>query len=340
MTREIPSRSAPDMSLALALVECSRIPVLLLNGRSEIVSASDSFCGAFGFETESIIGASLAEIGAGEWNIPQLRSLLSATCAGSAAVDAYEMELLREGHPPACIVMNAQRLDYDGTEPFVILTITDITSERLAARTKDDLIKEKELLLQELQHRVANSLQIIASVLMQSARRVQSEESRQHLQNAYQRVMSLTGLQKQLAVSRADNIPLRQYFAGLCDSIGASMIDEAGGIRLSATTDDSSADANQSTSLGLIVTELVINALKHAFPDRNRSGEILVDYRAQGAGFALTVSDNGVGIAASGEPTKPGLGTGIVEALSRHLGAVVERFDNAPGTRIVILRAA
>ncbi|MCA1749950.1 MAG: sensor histidine kinase [Sphingomonadales bacterium] len=191
-----------------------------------------------------------------------------------------------------------------------------------------------------MQHRVANSLQIIASVLMQSARRVQSEESRQHLQNAYQRVMSLTGLQKQLAVSSADSIPLRQYFAGLCDSIGASMIDEKGGITLNSTTDDSSANANESTSLGLIVTELVINALKHAFPDRDRTGEILVDYKTQGTGFALIVSDDGIGIAASGEPTTPGLGTGIVEALSRHLGAIVERIDTAPGTRIEIVRAA
>ena len=340
MAQDIPSRTVSGMSLALALIESSLTPVLLLNERFEIVGASDSFCGAFDFEAETLIGASLAEIGAGEWNIPQLRSLLRATFEASAAVDAYEMELLRDGHPPACIVMNAQRLDHDGAEPFIILAITDITAERLAARTKDDLIREKEVLLRELQHRIANSLQIIASVLMQSARRVQSEESRQHLQNAYQRVMSLTGLQKQLAVSSADAIPLRQYFSGLCDSIGASMIDEEGGITLNSTTDGSSADANKSTSLGLIVTELVINALKHAFPDRNRPGHILVDYRAQGAGFALTVSDNGVGIAASDEPATPGLGTGIVDALSRHLGAVVERTDTAPGTKIAVVRAA
>ena len=333
-------QSDPDMSLALALVESSQSPVLLLDARLGIVAASRSFCAAFGFEPEAIAGTPLGGLGAGEWDVPQLRSLLKATFAGTAAVDAYEMDLEHEGHAPACIVLNAHKLDYDGADPLVILTVTDITSARLAARIKDDLINEKEILMQELQHRVANSLQIIASVLLQSARRVQSEETRQHLRHAHHRVVSIASLQKQLAVSSADKVQLRQYFTGLCDSIGASMIDEEGSITLQSTTDDSSTTAHESTSLGLIVTELVINALKHAFPGRDRAGEILVDYRAQGEGFTLSVSDNGIGIGASGTPIAPGLGTGIVDALARQLGARVETTDNDPGTKVAIVRAS
>ena len=75
----------------------------------------------------------------------------------------------------------------------------DVTDARIAEKLKDDLLKEKAVLLQELQHRVANSLQIIASVLMQSARRVQSDEARTHLQQAHQRVMSVASLQHHLA---------------------------------------------------------------------------------------------------------------------------------------------
>jgi two-component sensor histidine kinase len=340
MPQTIHPLADPVESLALALVDCSRSPVLLLTARFEILGASRSFCATFGFERDAVVGASLADLGAGEWHVPEIRSLLSATFAGSAAIDAYETDLVRDGHPAASIVLNAHKLDYDRPEPLVILTITDVTSERLAARTKDDLIREKEILFQELQHRVANSLQIIASVLMQSARRVQSEETRLHLRNAHHRVISIATLQRQLMESSDDRVELRQYFTGLCESIGASMIDEAGGIKLRSTTDGSSAAANESTSLGLIVTELVINALKHAFPGLDQAGEILVDYRAQGAGFTLTVSDNGVGIAASAAPTAPGLGTGIVDALARHLGATVETGDNDPGTTVTIARAA
>ena len=340
MPQTIHPLADPVESLALALVDCSRSPVLLLNSRLAILGASRSFCGTFGFERDAVVGASLADLGAGEWHVPEIRSLLSATFAGSAAIDAYETDLVREGHPSATIVLNAHKLEYGGDEPLVILTITDVTADRLAARTQDDLIREKEILFQELQHRVANSLQIIASVLMQSARRVQSEETRLHLRNAHHRVISIATLQRQLMVSSDDSVELRQYFTGLCESIGASMIDEAGGIVLRSTTDGSSATANESTSLGLIVTELVINALKHAFPDLDQAGEILVDFRAQGARFTLSVADNGVGIAASAEPTSPGLGTGIVDALAKHLGATVTTSDNDPGTRVTVARAA
>jgi PAS domain S-box-containing protein len=329
----------PAASLALALIDSSRSPVLLLDDKFAVVGASRSFCIAFGFEPDQIEGVALARLGAGEWNVPQLRSLLTATFAGTAAVDAYEMDLRRDGHEPACIVLNAHRLDYDGDAALIVLTITDVTSARLAVRIRDDLIKEKEILMQELQHRVANSLQIIASVLLQSARRVQSEETRHYLRNAHNRVISIATLQKQLAVSVEDTVELRQYFQGLCDSIGASMIDDDGVITLHAEADGSTVAANVATSLGLIVTELVINALKHAFPNHEQAGDIDVDYRAHGDGFVLSVTDNGVGMATGVGLPKPGLGTGIVDALAKQLGGTVEVTDASPGTMVSIVRA-
>jgi hypothetical protein len=81
-------------------------------------------------------------------------------------------------------------------------------------------------------------------------------------------------------------------------------------------------DANVSVSLGLIVTELVINALKHAFPG-HRPGKIVVDYKSHGPNWTLSVSDNGIGMPSDTESSKPGLGTNIVEALAKRLEADV-----------------
>jgi two-component sensor histidine kinase len=330
----------PATSLAQALVDCSVSPLLLLDPDLRIVGASRSFCTAFDVDHEKVKGTRLSDLGTGEWNVPQLRSLLMTTFAGSAVIDAYELNLVRQGHEPACLVLNALKLDHDGELPMIILTLTDVTSARIAEKQKDALIEEKRILLQELQHRIANSLQIIASVLMQSARQVQSEETRLHLQNAHNRVLSIAQLQRQLAQSGNDQVRLRPYFQGLCDSIRASMLDDEGLITLRTTVDDSSAPPNVSTSLGLIVTELVINSLKHAFPRDEVAGDIEVVYRAEGDGFALSVSDNGVGIASSEEPTGPGLGTGIVSALARQLGATVETTDLGPGTKVTVARPA
>jgi two-component sensor histidine kinase len=83
------------------------------------------------------------------------------------------------------------------------------------------------------------------------------------------------------------------------------------------------------------VTELVINALKHAFPD-DRSGKIHVDYSSRGPNWTLSVGDNGVGMPAASENTKGGLGTSIVLALANQLSARVDVTGASPGTNVSI----
>jgi two-component sensor histidine kinase len=320
----------------MALIASSQAPLVLLDDELIVVAASRSFARIFEVQPDPA-GARLADLGEGEWNVPQLNSLLRATVAGIAAIDAYEMDLVRKAHEPRRLVLNARKLDYfDADNIRIVLTVDDVTASRLAEKLKDDLVREQQILLQELQHRVANSLQIIASVLMQSARRVQSEESRGHLHDAHHRVMSIATMQRQLTASRLGEVALRAYFTDLCGSIGASMIADHDRLSLTATVDNSAVSADASVSLGLIVTELVINALKHAFPGHDPVGKIAVDYLAEGTGWTLTVSDNGVGMPV-GASAKPGLGTGIVEALSRQLDASVRVSAAAPGTRVSIV---
>jgi len=348
MAPQTPANPDIALDLALAVIGSSDTPLLLLNSALVVVAASRSFCRVFQVDPARVQGIALAELGAGEWNVPQLAALLRATASGYAEVHDYEMDLKREGRANRALVVNAHVLDYsNGTDARLILAASDVTDARAAEqftndllRDKDALLREKAVLLQELQHRVANSLQIIASVLMQSARKVQSEETRTHLFDAHQRVMSVAALQQHLAASAVDDVKLRPYLIALCESIGASMIRDHGKLTLDVSVDDSITSADMSVSLGLIVTELVINALKHAFPGRHRAGDIAVDYRADGEGFVLSVTDNGVGIAAGEGAITPGLGTGIVDALAKQLGGTVETTDTAPGTKVSIVRAS
>lgn len=329
------SVEAIALDLALAVVAASNAPLLLLDGNLIVVSASISFCKTFQIECTQIAGHTLASLGAGEWNAPQLVSLLNATASGFAEIQDYEFDLVREGRGTRSLLLNASKLAYAGNGPVrMILTVTDVTEVRVSEKTKNDLVREKGVLLQELHHRVANSLQIIASVLMQSARKVQSEETRTHLYDAHQRVMSVAALQRQLAASSSRDVDIRPYLTTLCESIAASMIHDRARIVLLVNADENAVPADTSVSLGLIVTELVINALKHAFPD-NREGEILVTYSAKGESWTLTVSDNGVGMPTL-TPTKSGLGTSIVEALARQLGAKISAASASPGTSVSV----
>ena len=325
--------------LALAVIASSNTPVLLLDDELNVIAASESFVGSFQIDPVGRDGPKLAALGKGEWAAPQLGYLLRSAAAGSGRVDAYEMDSVREGRPDRRLIINARKLDYfDGDHVRLLMSVADVTDARINEKLKDGLLREKEVLLQELQHRVANSLQIIASVLMQSARRARSEKVRRDIRDASNRVMSIAALQRQLSASRLDEVALGAYFTELCGSIGASMISAHDRIALSASVDGSMVKADDSVRLGLIVTELVINALKHGFPG-HRPGTIEVAYRSTGTGWALTVRDSGIGMPADPADTQPGLGTSIVDALAQQLGASVEVTDVGPGTLVSIVRA-
>lgn len=340
MADDLPVSPVVTHSLALALVASSDAPILLLDGNLTVVAASASFVRAFQIDPARLQGVSLFGLGSGEWDVPQLRSLLKATLSGAADIETYEMDLTRQAHGARRLVITAHMLDYgDPANVRLLLSVSDVTDARLADRLKDDLLREKAILFQELQHRVANSLQIIASVLMQSARRVPSKETKGYLYDAHSRVMSVAALQHQLAASNVGEVELRSYFTELCESIGASMIHNRQKLTLDVVADAGAAPAETSVSLGLVVTELVINALKHAFPD-GRSGHIVVRYKVAGADWTLSVSDDGMGMPTGLAPAKAGLGTSIVQALAKQLGAVVRVSDAHPGTIIALVHEA
>jgi two-component sensor histidine kinase len=147
--------------------------------------------------------------------------------------------------------------------------------------------------------------------------------------------MSIAAVQRHLAVSSPEEVALRPYFAHLCESLGASMIFDPKRLSIETIVDDSVVSANVSVSLGLIITELVINALKHAFAE-NRPGRITINYQSEGANWTLSVSDDGAGMPSEPEKVKAGLGTGIVEALAKHLGSIIRVSDAEPGTSVTI----
>jgi chemotaxis protein methyltransferase CheR len=197
------------------------------------------------------------------------------------------------------------------------------------------------MLLEELEHRVVNSLQIIASIIMLKARAVDSEETRRHLEDAHNRVISVAAVQKHLHGSVANTIiEMEPYLETLCAALAQSMIGDNGRISIKFGGKGGTSSRRDAESIGLIVTELVINSLKHAFKDTTKDGAISVSYDVSGTDWQLAVSDNG-----SGKPDgvfaqpKTGLGTGVVKALAKQLDAQVVTASGAFGTKVSITHA-
>ena len=339
------TRTGGQRSLARALIDTSHLPLLLFDGDLRVVSASRSFCDTFAIHQDQTSGLGLAELGKGEWNIPQLRLLLENALLDGPEMGDYETDLARTGVEPRRLIVNVQSVAHgDGLNSRILVTINDVTQARALERLnitllleKDKLLQERSVLLQEMQHRVANSLQIIASVLLLKARKVTSEESRLHLQDAHDRVMSVAAVQ-QLLQSSLGEVDVGPYLTKLCESLASSMIRESRPLTLRVRSDNATISSHDAVSLGLVVTELVINALKHAFPD-GRGGKVLIAYEVEPTGWTLSVTDDGVGRAAAPSTKKPGLGTSIVEAIARQLGARVVPSGAQPGTRVALVNA-
>jgi two-component sensor histidine kinase len=326
-------------TLAQAIVDTVREPLVVLDRDLRVIAASRSFYRTFAAEPEETEGRLLFELGDGQWNIPALRNVLEDIIPKHRTVEAYEVDHEFPTIGRRVMLLNARQVfDEDGAGSALLLAIEDVSQRRATEREKDELLREKEVLLQEMQHRVANSLQIIASILLLKARTVQSEETRLHLQDAHQRVMSVATVQQQLRASGLnESIEIGPYLSKLCDSLAASMVGERRPLSVRVEATSGAATSSQAVSLGLMVTELVINALKHGFP-QGKEGEILVKYAARNSGWSLSVSDNGSGPKeATGEPPYTGLGTSIVEALAHQLKATVRRTGGPRGTKVAII---
>jgi two-component sensor histidine kinase len=328
--------------LALAIVDTVREPLMVLDQDLRIVAANRSFYLKFKVDPRDAKGKLLYELGTGEWNIPRLRSLLEEILPEGGAIEDYEVEHEFTDLGVRTLCLNAHKLLYEaGSHTNILLGIEDITGRRVAQRERDKLLRQKDVLLKELQHRVANSLQIIAAIILMKAKAVSSDDTRRHLQDAHERVLSVAAVQQHLRAAAAGGpIEVVPYLRKLCDALSHSMIDDNRLISLKVGGKGGATTCRDAESLGLIVTELVINCLKHAFIENTKDGLITVEYDVSRTDWKLSVADNGVGKPDGGfDQPKTGLGTGIVKALAKQLGAQLAILSGPRGTTVTVTHA-
>ena len=258
-------------------------------------------------------------------------------------LEAYEVDHEFPTMGRRIMLVNAREISIEGrTDRMLLLAIEDVTDRRSRELEIQHLLHQKELLLEEMEHRIANSLQIIASILLLKASTVQSEETLLHLQDAHKRVMSVAAVQQHLHLSRrGEQIAMAPYLTTLCQTLEQSMIGDSRPAPLTAAVSNGSLVSSEAVSVGLIVTECVINALKHAFPREEKDGHIVVAFEANGSDWMLSISDNGQGKPTDGAVVaKSGLGTSIVNALAQQLAARVEILSGQSGTMVSVSHTA
>ena len=329
-------------TIAEGIVDTIREPLLVLDRSLRLVAASRAFCSTFKFDIGDIIGRPLYELGRGEWNIPQLRLLLGQIIPEQGAMENYEVEHDFRSLGRRTMLLSARQVFDERASPAnIFLSIEDVTSKRLLEREHAELLRQKDMLLDETYHRVANSLQIVASIISMKARKLTSDEARRHLEDTRDRVISVAAVQKYLhASSSGGSIAPIPYLKGLCEAIGRSMISDDEAISIEVRGQGGNVSRQKAEGLGLIVAELVINSLKHAFGESAAGGHIVVTFDGVETEWTMSVSDNGGGNQKHVIVAEGGLGTGIVAALASQLNARVVTTSSPEGTLVSIIHHA
>lgn len=229
--------------------------------------------------------------------------------------------------------------DHRDALPCFVVVSLDITAskereEKLAdtLEERDRLLAQKETLLGEVNHRIKNSLQLVASILNTDARRAGEGEVRERLERAAARVQAVTSVHEMLYRSNeVTTVAFGDYLRELCANLASGDAGTAG-VDVRCDAAEVTLPADKAIPLALIVNELATNAIKHGLagvPD----GIITVATHLDTGDLVLEVADNGTGKAQGAEQ---GLGTRIIGGLVGQLGASMTATPAEPGYRVVI----
>ncbi len=225
-----------------------------------------------------------------------------------------------------------------GAIVIVVAQLFRASSRREAAEDKAQLA-ERDLMLRELEHRMKNNFQTVAALLSTQLRRAADEPSRAALQEALNRVTSISQAHHNLYVAgdHTAGVEMAIYLRDLCCNLAeALLLGEM--VRLQCDVQPGALDRDRAIAVGLIVNELVTNAAKHAFADGG-GGQIRVAFVREPSGYRLTVEDDGKGLPADFATRRQGLGRGLVEAFTRQAGGQLV-VGKGPGARFEVKLAA
>jgi two-component sensor histidine kinase len=192
-------------------------------------------------------------------------------------------------------------------------------------------LREKELLLKEVHHRVKNNLQIVSSMLSLQAGTVEDPGGRQMIMQCQDRIQAMAYVHEDAYSSgRLTGIQMRSYLSRICESLQKNNNNTE--LEISVIPEDLTFSLDDAIPCGLIVNELVTNSLKHAFTEE-KNGTISISLEAAGKQAMLSVRDNGSGMDPDGQ--SKGLGNELLLALSMQLGGSVLR-ENSDGVCVTV----
>jgi len=280
-----------------AIFEQAAVGIMQLSPSGAFLRVNDRFQGICGYSMEELRGKTFKMLSISEdleTDLTYARQML----AGEISNYAMDKRCRKKDGNLIWVRLTVSAVRDDaGKSVYFVAVAEDITLRKQAEQAVSDSLKEKEVLLREIHHRVKNNLQVISSLLYLQADRVSDQESLDLFVESRNRISSMALVHEELY--RSDNLSrvnIRDYLQKLVPRLVSAF---CGGRRIGCTVDvqDVSLIIDQAIPFGLILNELVTNSVKHAFNDRD-SGEINVFVRRVDGSIQADVTDDGVGLPA------------------------------------------
>ncbi|QBF29882.1 sensor histidine kinase [Thalassococcus sp. S3] len=333
---DVARQAERNARLSQGIVDTIREPLLVLDGDLKVVSASRSFFDTFGVTPEATIGRRIWELGDGQWSIPELIHLLTTVIPAHSEIEDFEVTHDFPGLGERTILLNARKIFGDcNTTKTLLLAMEDVTEKRRVEGERKAALAQANDLLEELNHRVMNSLTMIASIISVERRTLSDESAALAFDRLYARVMSVASLYKKLSANRSiETVGASDYLGAIVKEARASINREDLKLNIGCDIDDVALTTRTAVPLGLVVNEVVTNSMKYAFQGRD-AGKLDIVFRASQTAFDLTIRDDGVGIDENAR-VNSGMGQRLVAAFTQQLDGVSHVKADQKGTRFIL----
>jgi two-component sensor histidine kinase len=228
---------------------------------------------------------------------------------------------------------------FDLLESAFVQAWEQVELRRRHAKAEADLKTSNErleALLREVNHRVANSLQLVSAFVQMQGSALDDGVARAALKDTQRRIEAIIQVHRRLYSSQdVESVDMQDYLAALVRELQDTLSTAASPRRLSLVADEVRLPTDQAVSVGVIVNELVTNACKYAYK-RGEAGEVRVRLADGGDGLTLTVEDDGAGMPADGAIHGTGLGGRLIKAMAASLNSEVAYDTAHAGVRAVL----
>lgn len=318
------------------LFDLSPSGILLEDTDGNIIDANPAFCEVFQYSIKEIIGKKVHMFTHPDV-VHQVDNNIDKLLSGQ--VLRHTEKSIKKDDSTCFMNLNEKKIPLPDGRDGILCIAEDISEQIKMEEQLKTSLREKEVLLKEIHHRVKNNLQIISSLLSLQSGYIKDDTAIQVFKNCRERVRTMGLVHEELYRTKSlSNIEFREYIDRLIGHLFDSYSLSPGQVKLKTKVEDVSFDIETSIPLGLILNELITNSLKHAFPD-NRKGELYIfleKSKEDKYDYILIISDNGVGFPGDMDlQNSDSLGMVLVNTLVKQLHGVIES-ETKDGTSFMI----